>query len=182
MSLPGREAGSLQAAKGRVLIVEDDPLIASVVAMMIESELGCESVTAHSVAKAADLIDTTTGLGVLDVEVEDGLTFPLALQLLQRGIPCVFVSGSDPARVPPALAQTPFLRKPVSSRDLMAAARQLLLGGIAADRAPNVSSDRSSAMKAASGQKRLLRSIVSETERCGTCVPARLLSISAWGT
>jgi DNA-binding NtrC family response regulator len=126
VSLPGREAGSLWAAKGRVLIVEDDPLIASLVAMIIEGELACESVTAHSVAKAADLIDAPTSLGVLDVEVGDGLTFPLALQLLQRGIPCVFVSGSDPARVPPALAQTPFLRKPVSTRDLTEVARQFL--------------------------------------------------------
>jgi DNA-binding NtrC family response regulator len=126
VSLPGREAGPLLAAKGRVLIVEDDPLIASAVAMMVESELACESVTAPSVAKAADLIDARTSLGVLDVEVADGLTFPLALQLLRRGIPCVFVSGSDPARVPPELALTPFLRKPVSPRDLMAAARQYL--------------------------------------------------------
>ena len=136
--LPGREAGSLRAAKGRVLIVEDDPLIASLVAMIMESELACESVTAHSVAKAADLMDTPTSLGVLDVEVGDGLTFPLALQLLAREIPCVFVSGSDPARIPPALARTPFLRKPVSSRDLTAAARQLLAiepDAIAADRA-----------------------------------------------
>ena len=128
----------MRAAKGRVLIVEDDPLIASLVAMIMESELACESVTAHSVAKAADLMDTPTSLGVLDVEVGDGLTFPLALQLLARGIPCVFVSGSDPARVPPALVRTPFLRKPVSSRDLTAAARQLLANepdAIAADRA-----------------------------------------------
>ena len=116
----------MRAAKGRVLIVEDDPLIASLVATIMESELACESVTAHSVAKAADLMDTPTSLGVLDVEVGDGLTFPLALQLLQRGIPCVFVSASDPAKVPPELALTPFLRKPVSPRDLLAAARQYL--------------------------------------------------------
>jgi DNA-binding NtrC family response regulator len=114
------------AAKRRVLIVEDDPLIASAVAMIVETELAYESVTAHSIAKAADLIDARTCLGFLDVEVEDGLTFPLVLQLLRRGIPCVFVSGSDPAKVPPELAQTPFLRKPVSSQGLMAAARQYL--------------------------------------------------------
>ena len=126
MSLSGREASSLLAAKGRVLIVEDDPLIATLVAMMVESELAYETVTAHSVAKAVDLIDARTSLGVLDVEVEDGLTFPLAFTLLRRGIPCVFVSASDPAKVPPELALTPFLRKPVSPRDLLAAARQYL--------------------------------------------------------
>jgi DNA-binding NtrC family response regulator len=114
------------AAKRRVLIVEDDPLIASAVAMIVETELAYESITAHSIARAAELIDARTSLGFLDVEVEDGLTFPLALQLLRRGIPCVFVSGSDPAKVPPELALTPFLRKPVSSQGLMAAARQYL--------------------------------------------------------
>ena len=48
------------AAKRRVLIVEDDPLIASAVAMIVETELAYESVTAHSIAKAADLIDART--------------------------------------------------------------------------------------------------------------------------
>jgi DNA-binding response OmpR family regulator len=109
-----------------ILIVEDNPLIASTVAMMLENELAYEAIIARSVASARALIDDRIRFAVLDVEVEDGLTFSLALQLLRRNIPVVFASGSDPGKMPSELAPTPFLRKPVSLRDLVAAARHRL--------------------------------------------------------
>src|SRR4051794_18498580 len=102
------EGRSMLAAKRRVLIVEDDPLIASAVAMIVETELAYESITAHSIARAAELIDARTSLGFLDVEVEDGLTFPLALQLLRRGNSFVFLSGRGAAQSPPPIRPTPF--------------------------------------------------------------------------
>jgi hypothetical protein len=54
------------------------------------------------------------------------VTFPLAAHMLERNIPVVFVSGSDPTKVPDQLAQVPFLRKPILPSALVAAARPYL--------------------------------------------------------
>jgi len=116
---PLRDQSSIRK---NVLIVEDDPLVAQATAMMIESELQCDVLLAPSIAKALELIDDRVGLALLDVEVADGLTYQLALQMQRRGIPVVFVSGSDPADVPSELAATPFFRKPVYPTDLVTAA------------------------------------------------------------
>ena len=109
-----------------VLIVEDDELVADHLAALVRDQLGCVPIVAgttrHAMALASDQVD----FSFLDVKVTDGLTFPLAMQLRERGVPFVFVSASDPAKVPPDLAQAPFLRKPVPPPRLLAAAREHL--------------------------------------------------------
>jgi len=109
-----------------VLIVEDNPLLADDYAAVVGEGLGCTALTAASSSQALSLIETPISLALLDVEVADGVTYPLAARLLQRKIPVVFVSGSNPAKVPDQLAQTPFLRKPVLPFELLAAARTYL--------------------------------------------------------
>ncbi len=106
-----------------MLIVEDDPLIAHAMAEMVEDNLGCAIAAAGSVAQAMGILLSQVGFGILDVELADGLSFPLASRMMQAGIPFVFVSGSDPRRVPASLASVPFFRKPVLSDDILAAAR-----------------------------------------------------------
>lgn len=109
-----------------VLIVEDNPLIADSVALLIEESLGRAAVAVPSVKEAMALIDQRVDFGILDVEVADGLTYALAARMLQHRIPFLFVSGSDPKKVPPDLAGVPFLRKPVPSVALLAAAQRCL--------------------------------------------------------
>jgi CheY-like chemotaxis protein len=109
-----------------VLIVEDNPLLAETYVSIVEDMLGCDTVTASSTGEAFSLLDTPVRLAVLDVEVTDGVTFPLAAHMLERNIPVVFVSGSDPTKVPDQLAQVPFLRKPILPSALVAAARPYL--------------------------------------------------------
>ena len=109
-----------------VLIVEDNPLLADAYASVVEEELGCAAITAASSSEAFSLLDEPIDLALLDVEVTDGVTYPLAEHMLQRNIPVVFVSGSDPARVPQQLARTPFLRKPLLPAELLAAAKHYL--------------------------------------------------------
>src|SRR5262245_42360311 len=101
--------------KKSVLIVEDDPIIADAMARLVEDNLDCNTTTAGSVARAMALLDADAevGFGILDVEVADGDSFPLAEELAQRHIPFIFISGSDPRRVPADLATAPFYRKPV---------------------------------------------------------------------
>ena len=101
--------------KKSVLIVEDDPIIADAMARLVEDNLDCNAATAGSVARAMTLLDADAdvGFGILDVELSDGVSFPIAEELAHRHIPFIFVSGSDPRRVPADLAAAPFFRKPV---------------------------------------------------------------------
>ena len=55
---------------------------------------------------------------LLDIDVVGGKTFEVAANLLQRGTPFAFVSGSTPGDVPEPLRNVRFLRKPFSTRDI----------------------------------------------------------------
>ncbi len=113
-------------SKKRVLIVEDNPIIAGSVAALVEDSLDCDTLVVATVEEAMALLDVHVDLGILDVEVADGLTYPLAARMLQHQIPFLFVSGSDPKIVPSDLASAPFLRKPVPSVALVTAAQRCL--------------------------------------------------------
>jgi len=110
----------------RVLILEDDPLIASAMATMVEDSLGCTVHLAAGVAQAMPLVEDGLKLALLDVQVADGKSFPLASLVVTRNIPCLFLSGSEPRSVPSDLASIPFLRKPVPPGQLIAAVQHYL--------------------------------------------------------
>jgi DNA-binding NtrC family response regulator len=112
--------------KKRVLIVEDNPLIADAVAVLVEESLDCDTLMVPTVEEAMALLDAQVDLGILDVEVVDGLTYPLAARMMQHQIPFLFMSGSDPKKVPSDLASAPFLRKPVPPDALLTAAQRCL--------------------------------------------------------
>ena len=109
-----------------VLIVEDDELVADHLAALVRDQLGCVPIVAGTTGSAMALVAERVDFSFLDIKVSDGLTFPLAQHLRERGVPFVFVSASDPGRVPPELATAPFLRKPVPPPQLLAAAREHL--------------------------------------------------------
>ena len=105
----------------RVLIVEDDELVADQLAALVEDHLDCVSLVTGSARDAMALVDVD--FGFIDIELPDGPSFAVAGRLRERGVPFVFVSASDPAQVPAELANAPFLRKPVAAPTLLAAAR-----------------------------------------------------------
>lgn len=55
---------------------------------------------------------------LLDIDVVGGKTFDVAANLLQKGTPFAFVSGSTPSDVPEMLRKVRFLRKPFSTREI----------------------------------------------------------------
>jgi DNA-binding NtrC family response regulator len=99
--------------KKSVLIVEDDPIIAQAMARLVEEHLDCSTETTGSVAGAMALLEADVSFGILDVEVADGFSFPVAEELAYRHIPFIFVSAADPRQVPADLADAPFFRKPI---------------------------------------------------------------------
>lgn len=109
-----------------VLIVEDNPLVAFTYIDVVEQILGCTTLLTASAGQAWSMLETGLDLALLDVEVADGVTYPLAAHLVERGIPIIFMSGSDPGLLPQELSHLPFLKKPVFPSELLSAARPYL--------------------------------------------------------
>jgi DNA-binding response OmpR family regulator len=99
----------------RVLIVEDDPILALDLQVILEEATdGAAEVLLASSVDAARRALAGPGLDavLLDVDVRDGKTFGLAALLRAQGTPFAFVSGSRRDEVPAALRDAPFLPKP----------------------------------------------------------------------
>jgi CheY-like chemotaxis protein len=128
-SAPAEEARpEPQAASppGRLLVVEDDSLIALELCADL-SALGGEIVgPAATVAEAMKLIADWTQLdaAVLDVNLAGHSVYPVAELLEARGVPFVFCSGYQQLDDHARYVDWPLVRKPVSVRLLDRELRQ----------------------------------------------------------
>ena len=96
----------------RILILEDDPLIALELAAIVEAQ-GHEVLGSFaSVAAAAQHLDEPVDFALLDIDVADGKSFGLAAALRRRDIPFAFVSGSRGSEIPAYLADALLIPKP----------------------------------------------------------------------
>jgi DNA-binding response OmpR family regulator len=104
----------------RVLVVDDDALVADALASMLR-DAGCLvvgpflSLAAAWAAARAEAIDAA----MIDVNLDGELSFPLADLLTDLGIPVVFVTG-DGALARGAYPRRPILAKPFTPDDLRA--------------------------------------------------------------
>ena len=109
----------------RVLVVEDDGLIALTLEDLLE-ELGCQVAgSAGSVAEALAWLEAGNGLdaALLDVKLGTEMVFPVAEALAARHIAFAFTTGLGEA--PDArFRSAPLLTKPIRRADL-----QRVLGG-----------------------------------------------------
>jgi CheY-like chemotaxis protein len=107
---------SVSSLQGRrVLIVEDEYLIAADLAYELE-KLGVEIVgPVASVAEALQLIENDTPDGaVIDINLRGEKGYPVADALAHRRVPFVFATGYDRATMPRAYAARPRCEKPVN--------------------------------------------------------------------
>jgi len=97
----------------RILVVEDEALIATMIEEWL-GELGCISLgPAATVASAMALIDETTPDGViLDVSLGRETSFAIADRLTAIGVPFVFATGHADSSLPPRFAGSLTLSKP----------------------------------------------------------------------
>jgi len=105
----------------RILIVEDDPFIAMDIETAVADQLGpaAELIVVDSVSQAQRAATAAElSCALLDIDVVGGKTFDVAANLLRKGTPFAFVSGSTPTDVPEPLRQVRFLRKPFSTREI----------------------------------------------------------------
>ena len=112
-----------------VLVLEDDPFISMDLEEIVSDVLTADVRVSASVAEARRVIEADVDLALLDIDVKDGKSFPIAAALLARMTPVIFVSGSKPVQVPPPLRSAPFVTKPYAQRDVEAVIRA---GGLVA--------------------------------------------------
>jgi CheY-like chemotaxis protein len=99
----------------RVLVVEDETLVAMLLEDMI-ADLGATLAgSASRVGRALEIINggqTELDLAVLDVNLGGEDAFPIAAALAERGIPFAFSTGYGSAGLPDEWRSRPTLQKP----------------------------------------------------------------------
>lgn len=106
----------------RILIVEDEYLIAMEIAAALKLAGCVVAGVAGSVAKALRLLDDERcDAVVLDANLSGDSAEPVAKVLVQRGIRYLVVSGYNSSQRPGLLATAPFLAKPCAPASLVAA-------------------------------------------------------------
>jgi len=106
----------------RVLVVEDEGMVAIMLEEMLE-DLGCEiAASVPSVARAEEAVRTSgVDLALLDVNLAGETTIDFARRLVRHPIPFVFSTGYGSAGVPADLRDRPVLMKPFAPMALRAA-------------------------------------------------------------
>jgi two-component SAPR family response regulator len=110
----------------RILIVEDDYLIASDLRQLVEEAGGTVLAHVSRQAEADPYIDSDLDAALLDVHLADGFVDRIAFRLLDRRIPFVVVTGYERGILPSHLRQATYIQKPISRHDLVAAVRRCI--------------------------------------------------------
>lgn len=118
----------------RVLLVEDE----SLVAMMAEDmllDLGCEVVVAMRLDKAlAHVRAGAFDLAVLDINLGDARSYPIADVLFERCTPFLFATGYAQQGLEPAYQAVPVMQKPYQVAQMEYLLLRLLTGELPAKR------------------------------------------------
>ncbi|WP_407123112.1 response regulator [Bradyrhizobium sp. STM 3561] len=114
----------------RVLLVEDEALVALMIEDMLE-ELGLKVVaSAAHVKKACELATTTSfDLALLDVNLAGERVFPVARIVRERKIPILFSTGYGAPSLEEEFRDAPAIGKPFSVDQLDQKLRALLSAG-----------------------------------------------------
>jgi DNA-binding response OmpR family regulator len=109
----------------RILILEDDPVIASDLQAIVEGEghdvVGVFALLAEAQEHFGARLDAGFDFALLDIDVMDGRSFGLAADLLERHIPFAFVSASRPSELPDHLRHARFIPKPFEEATIVRA-------------------------------------------------------------
>ncbi|MBB4098071.1 response regulator [Sphingomonas kyeonggiensis] len=98
----------------KILIVEDEPLIAMMLEDFLDALDRLVAGTADSVASALELVEAGgIDAAIMDVNLRGGETsWPIADALAARGIPFVLATGGAGDSIPEAYRDRPVLSKP----------------------------------------------------------------------
>lgn len=109
-----------------LLLVEDQLDLAALMEQALE-DAGDQVTHAYSVFDALGLLDNQRFDGaVLDVELRDGVVFPVADRLTELGIPFLFVSAVYDQLVPQRHRRAAFVAKPFHVGELQETVRRVM--------------------------------------------------------
>src|SRR5215471_8783716 len=117
-----RPMKSPQLAHKRVLVVEDDYLVAMDIARALE-RAGAEVIGPAPAVEAAlvALEQTVPDGAILDVNLGGEMAFPVADALMALGVPFVFATGYDAQVIPLRFTHVKRCEKPMASEQICAA-------------------------------------------------------------
>ncbi len=109
-----------------VLVVEDEPIIALHLQVLLE-ELGFTDIRlAHDLGTATALLrERTPDLAILDINLGRQLVYPLAIEIRRRGIPFAFATGRMRSEILSEWARIPIIAKPLTKQSMEAAIHAL---------------------------------------------------------
>ena len=127
------ESKTPAAVPRRILVVEDEYLLADDLRREIEAAGADVLGPAATIAEALRLLDgpSPPDAAVLDVNLGGDAVFPLARNLRSRGVPFVFVTGFDSWSLPREFAGVPCCEKPVRIQSVLLALGLLQPPGLA---------------------------------------------------
>ena len=104
-----------------VLVIEDESMIALMIEEALEAEgLRCACMTNITRARLLSQRHRFEA-AVLDISVGEEIAFPLARDLSEAGVPCIFISGYEPDVIPEEFGDVPFFQKPFEAEALVSA-------------------------------------------------------------
>ena len=115
----GGAVAASMAESRRVLLVEDEALVA----MMIQEFLNeCGRAVIGPISTAVEALATAQqgdfDGAILDINLGDGMAYPVAEILAARGVPFVFLTGYEADTVDDRFSEVPILQKPIERQML----------------------------------------------------------------
>ena len=112
----------------RILVVEDEYLLAVEIALELEDKGAVVLGPAPSVEQALALLDDgpLPDGAILDVNLGGEPVFTVADALIGHGVPLVFTTGYDAAALPERFARVPRCEKPINIGRVTAALRDAM--------------------------------------------------------
>ena len=107
--------------KAKVLLAEDDVVVAADLAIEMEAAGLVVAATICSLAGVLKLIEETPpDIVILNVALRDGASFPAARRLRALNIPFVFLTSFKKSEIDPEFQDVPLLEKPQRPGDVAA--------------------------------------------------------------
>lgn len=123
----GQEGLAADLRGKRILLIEDEPLVAMEMASELEAA-GCAVVGPAGTVKSARrlIADTPCDAALVDANLAGHPVDELAAALTQKGIPFAFATGYGPEALPAGFGEALVLTKPFNPRQLLAVIKALL--------------------------------------------------------
>jgi len=101
----------------RILIVEDEPLIAMDLEDIVQEATGADCLWARTLREGLTLSDSMLDFALLDLDLHETTSLPLAERLRARSIPFCFVTGNA-GHLPPSFRDVRCIAKPFRAAEI----------------------------------------------------------------